>query len=148
MLRRLAFLIIVWKEFESICNDLKTFFEMKRRTEKKLLIMKINYILILVSIVFAMASCGAKEEPVQTETPVEETVVLQEVVEEPVKEEVVEIVPPQPQKVVVQNGEWLYDIARDHYGDFRDWKKIYEANKDLISDPNMIYPGQELVLPE
>lgn len=148
MLRRLAFLIIVWKEFESICIDLKTFFEKKRRTEKKLLIMKINYILILVSIAFIMASCGEKKEPVKTETPVEETVVLQEVVEEPVVEEVVEIAPPQPKKVVVQNGEWLYDIARDHYGDFHDWEKIYEANKDKISNPDIIYPGMELVLPE
>ncbi|NPD46981.1 MULTISPECIES: LysM peptidoglycan-binding domain-containing protein [unclassified Lentimicrobium] len=110
--------------------------------------MKINYILILVSIAFVLASCGEEKEPVKTETPVEETVVLQEVIEEPIAEEVIEVVPPQPKKVVVQNGEWLYDIARDHYGDFHDWEKIYEANKDKISDPNIIYPGMELVLPE
>lgn len=110
--------------------------------------MKINYILILVSIAFVMASCGAKEEPVKTETPVEETVVLTEVIEEPVEEEVVEVIPPQPKKIVVKNGEWLYDIARDQYGDFHDWRKIYEANKDKISDPDIIHPGMELVLPE
>lgn len=110
--------------------------------------MKINYILIFVSIAFLMASCGAKEEPVRTETPVEETVVLEEVVEEPVVEEVVEVIPPQPKKVIVKDGEWLYDIARDHYGNFHDWQKIYDANKDKISDPDIIYPGMELVLPE
>lgn len=110
--------------------------------------MKINYILILLSISFIMASCGAKEEPVKTETPVEEKVVLEEVIEEPVEEVVVEVAPPLPSKIVVKNGEWLYDIARDQYGDFHDWKKIYEANKDKISDPDMIYPGMELVIPE
>ncbi|KKS26065.1 MAG: Peptidoglycan-binding lysin domain-containing protein, partial [Parcubacteria group bacterium GW2011_GWA2_42_11] len=27
------------------------------------------------------------------------------------------------------------------------WRRIYNANKDKIQDPNLIYPGQELVIP-
>jgi len=48
----------------------------------------------------------------------------------------------------VQKGETLRSIARLHYGDSNLWKKIYEANKKLIgANPNLILPGQELVLP-
>lgn len=34
-----------------------------------------------------------------------------------------------------------------YYGNFSMWKNIYESNKSIISNPNMIYPGQVLVLP-
>lgn len=33
------------------------------------------------------------------------------------------------------------------YGDPWMWKKLYEANRDLIKDPNLIYPGQKLFIP-
>ena len=48
---------------------------------------------------------------------------------------------------VVVNGDSLSKIAKREYGDANKWRTIYEANKELISDPDLIYPGQELKIP-
>jgi nucleoid-associated protein YgaU len=48
---------------------------------------------------------------------------------------------------VVVNGDSLSKIAKREYGDANKWRTIYEANKDLIDDPDLIYPGQELKVP-
>ena len=47
----------------------------------------------------------------------------------------------------VQSGDTLQKIAKTVYGDAARWKEIYQANRDLISDPNMIQVGQELTIP-
>ncbi len=48
----------------------------------------------------------------------------------------------------VQSGDSLSKIAKSHYGDAGDWKRIYEANKTLIgANPDLIHPGQRLVIP-
>jgi nucleoid-associated protein YgaU len=47
---------------------------------------------------------------------------------------------------VVQPKETLSSIALKYYGR-RNWRKIYEANKDQISDPNVIHPGMKLIIP-
>lgn len=43
--------------------------------------------------------------------------------------------------------ESLWSIAEKEYSDGRLWEKIYEANLDQISDPNKIFPKQELLIP-
>ena len=48
---------------------------------------------------------------------------------------------------VVVQGDSLSKIARREYGDANKWRTIFEANKDLINDPDLIYPGQELTIP-
>jgi nucleoid-associated protein YgaU len=48
---------------------------------------------------------------------------------------------------VVVKGDSLSKIAKREYGDANKWRTIYEANKDLINDPDLIYPGQELKVP-
>ena len=48
---------------------------------------------------------------------------------------------------VVVAGDSLSKIAKHEYGDANAWKKIFEANKDIIKDPDLIYPGQELKIP-
>jgi nucleoid-associated protein YgaU len=48
---------------------------------------------------------------------------------------------------VVVKGDSLSKIAKREYGDANKWRTIYEANKDLIHDPDLIYPGQELKVP-
>lgn len=47
-------------------------------------------------------------------------------------------------------AESLWRIAgrRDIYNDPRKWPKIFDANRDQIKDPNLIYPGQKLRIPE
>lgn len=52
-----------------------------------------------------------------------------------------------PRTYVVQAGDSLSKIAKKILGDAKRWPEIYELNKDKISDPNLIYPGQELKLP-
>jgi 5'-nucleotidase / UDP-sugar diphosphatase len=46
---------------------------------------------------------------------------------------------------VVQRGDTLYKIARDHYGDGKEWQKIAAANPSITG--TLILPGQRLVLP-
>jgi len=48
---------------------------------------------------------------------------------------------------VVQSGDTLWAIAKKHYGDGSQYTKIFNANKDKIKNPNLIYPGQRLVIP-
>ena len=47
----------------------------------------------------------------------------------------------------IRSGDSLSKIAKQFYGDAADWQKIYQANKDTIKDPNMIYPGQKIKIP-
>ena len=49
---------------------------------------------------------------------------------------------------VVVSGDSLSKIAKRHYGDAQKWPRIYEANRNVIKDPDLIYPGQELRIPE
>ena len=65
----------------------------------------------------------------------------------PVVEEV-EPAEPEIKTYEIQAGDSLSKIAKKFYGQANDWNKIYEANKDVIKDPNVIYPGQEIVIPE
>jgi nucleoid-associated protein YgaU len=43
--------------------------------------------------------------------------------------------------------ESLWSISKKYYGDGKYWETIYEANKDQIKDPKVIFPRQELVIP-
>lgn len=45
-------------------------------------------------------------------------------------------------------GDTLSHIARAHYGKASRWKAIFEANRDQLDDPDRIFPGQVLKLPE
>lgn len=47
----------------------------------------------------------------------------------------------------VQAGDTLSHIARRHYGKASRWRAIFEANRDRIDDPDLIRPGQVLVIP-
>ena len=52
-----------------------------------------------------------------------------------------------PQTYVVQAGDSLSAISEKIYGDAKHWTTIFEHNKDKISNPDVIHPGQELVIP-
>jgi hypothetical protein len=49
---------------------------------------------------------------------------------------------------VVQAGESLSKIAKVHYDDANRYMDIFNANKDQLKDPNMIHPGQKLLIPK
>ncbi len=55
---------------------------------------------------------------------------------------------PKKGKVVIQPGNNLWRIARVIYGDGRRYTEIFDANKDLIKDPDRIYPGQVFATPK
>jgi nucleoid-associated protein YgaU len=50
-------------------------------------------------------------------------------------------------KIVVEPGNSLWRIARQVYGSGVEYMSIYQANKDQIRDPNLIYPGQVIEIP-
>lgn len=54
---------------------------------------------------------------------------------------------PQQQTYTVQSGDTLSKISKQFYGNANDYMKIFEANRDILSDPNKIQVGQELVIP-
>jgi len=47
----------------------------------------------------------------------------------------------------VQAGDTLSGIAKQHLGDASKYTKIFEANRDVLSDPDKIKPGQVLKIP-
>ena len=49
---------------------------------------------------------------------------------------------------IVKKGDTLQKIADKMYGTTKKWKKIYNANKDVLEAPDVIRPGQKLVIPE
>lgn len=47
----------------------------------------------------------------------------------------------------VVKGESLSKIAKQYYGDAMKYPVIFDANKPMLKDPNLIYPGQVLRIP-
>ena len=47
----------------------------------------------------------------------------------------------------VVSGDSLSKIAKAYYGDPMKYTAIFDANTDILKDPNVIHPGQELKLP-
>ncbi len=48
---------------------------------------------------------------------------------------------------VIQKGDTLWKIAQTYYKDGSRYTEIFEANKEVIKDPDKIYPGQTIVIP-
>lgn len=47
----------------------------------------------------------------------------------------------------IVSGDTLGAIAKRYYGKASAYMKIFEANRDIIDDPNKIYPGQKIRIP-
>jgi nucleoid-associated protein YgaU len=47
----------------------------------------------------------------------------------------------------VKKGDTLSAIAKEKYGDASQWRRIFEANRDQIDNPDLIHPGQQLKIP-
>jgi len=113
-------------------------------------------ILLSIGLVFVVSGCAKKpaetvamEEPLAVEegAPVAEEALAE--VESVIEEVAVEEVAPVVEQHVVKKGECLWWISEyeDVYNDPFMWPLIYNANKDQIKDPNLIYPGQEFSIP-
>ena len=58
--------------------------------------------------------------------------------------------PPAKEKVeyyIIKKGDTLSAIAKQFYGKANDYPKIFEANREVIKDANLIYPGQKIRIP-
>ncbi len=58
--------------------------------------------------------------------------------------------PPQSGKVeyyIIQKGDTLSAIAKKYLGNASAYPKIFEANREVIKDPDLIYPGQKIRIP-
>jgi nucleoid-associated protein YgaU len=53
-----------------------------------------------------------------------------------------------PITITVQPGFTLWAIARETYGDGVLYVQVFEANRDKIKDPDLIYPGQVFTVPQ
>lgn len=54
---------------------------------------------------------------------------------------------PEAQYHTVESGDTLSAVAREYYGDSKEYPAIFEANKPMLQDPDKIYPGQKLRIP-
>ena len=58
--------------------------------------------------------------------------------------------PPAEKKVeyyVIKKGDTLSAIAKQFYGKASEYPRIFEANREVIKDANLIYPGQKIRIP-
>jgi nucleoid-associated protein YgaU len=58
--------------------------------------------------------------------------------------------PPVQAKVeyyIIKKGDTLSAIAKQFYGKANDYPKIFDANREVIKDPNLIFPGQKIRIP-
>ena len=54
---------------------------------------------------------------------------------------------PEARYHTVVQGDWLSKIAKTYYDDATKYNVIFEANKPMLQDPDEIYPGQVLRIP-
>lgn len=47
----------------------------------------------------------------------------------------------------IKSGDTLGKVAKQFYGKPMEYKRIFEANRNVIEDPNKIYPGQKIKIP-
>ena len=48
---------------------------------------------------------------------------------------------------VIEKGDTLSAIAKRYYGDFKLYPRIFEANREVIKDPDLIFVGQKIRIP-
>ena len=62
------------------------------------------------------------------------------------------LIAPKPEEetefYTVKKGDSLSKIAKAYYGNAMKYPVIFEANREVIKDPNLIYPGQVLRIPK
>jgi nucleoid-associated protein YgaU len=53
-----------------------------------------------------------------------------------------------PEYYEIKKGDTLSAIAKRQYGDATKWQTIYNANKDVIKNPDLVHPGQKIKIPK
>lgn len=52
------------------------------------------------------------------------------------------------QYYIIKSGDTLSAIAKQFYGDANKYNQIFEANREVIKDANLIFPGQKIRIPK
>lgn len=55
---------------------------------------------------------------------------------------------PELKHYTIKSGDSLSKIAKEVYGDVNKWQALFDANREVIKDPDLIYPGQIILIPE
>ena len=50
-------------------------------------------------------------------------------------------------RYIVKKNDTLQKISSEFYGTTRKWKKIYDANKNVLKSPDQVYPGTTIIIP-
>ena len=93
------------------------------------------------------------DKPIEAVTKVEEIVQekIQTQANEPAYIETVTEIPPEQKRVIryhiVRRGETLSSIAQQYYQSSQQWKKILDANKDIIENEHRLTNGAKLIIP-
>ncbi len=108
-------------------------------------------VIIIIILIFALWPKKKKpaEDVAKRTTPSEDVGMKEEKVvkeEKVIKEEAA--LEEGAEYYTVELKDDLVKISEKLSGDFRNWKKIYDANRDKIKDPTLIYPGQKLLIPK
>ncbi|MFQ5713847.1 MAG: LysM peptidoglycan-binding domain-containing protein [Candidatus Scalinduaceae bacterium] len=99
---------------------------------------------------------GAEAEIVVTEKDISEVHIPEKEIEEfsesttiPKEEQQIPFVNIQGEIIhKVVSSDSLVKLSKKYYGDETKWKYIHEANEDKIPNPNVLYIGQELLIPD
>ena len=111
---------------------------------------KLILLVALLSFIIVFISASCKTAPI--ETPELETI-ASETTSAETTSEVTAPTAEEPNIIAehtVQSGDTLGQMAKNYYGSDSQpyWELIYEANKDIIKDASLIYPGQVIKIPE
>jgi len=49
---------------------------------------------------------------------------------------------------IIEKNQTLSDVARKYYGSPSKWRKIYNANRSTIKDPDSVRPGTKIIIPD
>ena len=81
-----------------------------------------------------------------TETPVE---AVEEITATPVASSEIEAVLEQAnvEYYIIKSGDSLSKIAKKYYGNAMEYPRLFEENREVIEDPDLIYPGQKIRIP-
>lgn len=55
--------------------------------------------------------------------------------------------PPTVEYYIIQKGDTLSKIAKHYYGNANSYPRIFEANREVIKDADLIFPGQKIRIP-
>jgi nucleoid-associated protein YgaU len=93
-------------------------------------------------------ACGPTEDPVQATTAPTDTAVKELPPPTPTpREEYADPGPAAGRTHLVEAGDTLYSLAEKYYGSQKQWRKIFVANRNRLTDPNHLAVGMKLIIP-